>query len=524
MPDLFNKSKQTLLRRVFNRRMRSLERMMRDPWAAQESTFRYLMRQVAATEFGRDHGLSPQTTLAEFRRRVPPHSYEDYEKYIERMLAGERSILWPGRVKYFSISSGTTAERGNKYVPFTNQLWLVNRSGGRDTLFFHCRRRNGDLGLFSGKMLLLGGTTDLTPVSTGIYSGDLSALTSRRLPPFYKQYYLPGDKIASISDWEVKIEHIARVVQGHDLKMISGIPSWLLVLIERIRHEYGDPHARLVDIFPDLRLVITGGVNVRPYLDIFHETIGEDVDYQEVYPSSEAFIGVQDESPEEGLLLMSDYGVFYEFVPAARIFEDDPPRLTVAEVETGVNYAILLTTPGGLYSYILGDTVRFLSTYPHRLIVTGRTKHFLSAFGEHLIVEEAEAAIREASRRTDSKVKEFTAAPVLPDTHGTPPHHEWLIEFKKAPADLDEFARRLDEMLKELNDDYAAHRLSDSSLAGPTITVLRDNSFFDFMKVRGKLGGQNKVPRLKNDREYADLLHALQDQPADGNLAASPDS
>lgn len=515
MPDLLERSKLTILRRVYKRRMRRLERQLRDPWPAQESALKYLMARAAQTDFGRDHGITATISLDEYRRRVPPAPYERFEPYIERMLDGERSVLWPGKVRYFSLTSGTTAERGNKYIPFTNQIWQVNHNAGRDCLFFHCNRRGGDLSLFLGQMLFLGGTTDLSKVSTGIYSGDLSAITSRRLPPFYKQRYLPGDKIASISDWEEKIDRIAKVVQGKDVRMISGIPSWLLVLFERVREEYGDPKAKLTEIFPELRLLITGGVNIRPYLELFDEIIGENVDYEEVYPSSETFIAIQDQTPEDGLLLMCDYGVFYEFIPAERAFDDNPPRLTVAEVETGVNYAILITTPGGLYSYILGDTVRFVSTYPHRLTVTGRTKHYLSAFGEHLIVEEAETAIEEACKVTGAQVREFTAAPVFPDLPNQLPYHEWLVEFTEPPDDYDAFIRLIDEKLLELNDDYAAHRCGDASLAPPRLTVLREDSFFDFMKVRGKLGGQNKVPRLKNDRELADMLHALQDPATD---------
>ncbi|MBD3400544.1 MAG: hypothetical protein GF399_09450 [Candidatus Coatesbacteria bacterium] len=511
MPNAYDRGKLRILRRVYNRRMRRVEQMARDPWPYQEFAFRYLMLQATTTDFGRQHGLNPLISLQQYRRRVPPASYEFYEPYIELMLKGERSVLWPGKVRYFSLTSGTTAERGNKYIPFTNQLWRVNRKAGRDSLFFHCHRCGDDLSLFLGQMLFLGGTTSLSKVSTGIYSGDLSAILSKRIPPFYKPYYLPGDQIAKITDWEEKIDRIAKLVQGRDVRMISGIPSWMLVLFEKVRKEYGDPEAQLTEIFPELRLMITGGVNVKPYRPLFEEVVGPDVDFEEVYPASETFVAIQDAGPEDGLLLMCDYGVFYEFIPAARIEEEQPPRLTVAEVETGVNYAVLITSPGGLYSYLLGDTVRFVSLNPHRIIVTGRTKHFLSAFGEHLIVEEAEAAVDAACRVTGAVVKDFTAAPVYTDSTGELPYHEWLVEFVEQPDDLERFARALDDKLLELNDDYAAHRRGDASLGAPRITVLRPESFFDFMKVRGKLGGQNKVPRLKNDREFADLLHGLQE-------------
>ncbi len=507
---IFKKAQVSILRKAYDWRMRELEGVLADPWRHQEKCFRRLMGFASRTAFGREKGLTPNISLDEFRRRVPPTPYEGFEPYIERMLKGERSVLWPGLVRQFSLTSGTTAERGNKYIPFTDELWLSNKKVGRDSIFFHVKRRDGDFGLFDGKMLFLSGTTSLFREGPGVASGDLSALIVNRMPLFYRRYYLPGHRIGAIKDWEEKIDRIARLLQGTHLTMISGIPSWMLVIVDKIREFYGDPKATLKEMFPDFRLLICGGVNIKPYRNLLRRVIGEGVDLEETYPASEAFIAVQDSDIEDGMLLEVDMGVFYEFVPAGEIFTDDPPRLTLAEVKTGVNYAILLTTNGGLYSYILGDTVRFISINPHRLVVTGRIKHFLSAFGEHLIVEEAEEAIRTACEKTGAHVKDFTAAPVFAETTHELPFHEWFIEFDTPPDDPETFVRTLDERLKALNADYAAHRYDDASLLPPRITVMREGSFYDFMKARGKLGGQHKVPRLKNDREFAEMLHALQ--------------
>jgi len=502
--------KVSVLRRAYDRRMRELDGVLRDPWRCQERAFRDILWAASRTAFGTDRGLTPEMTLAEYRRRVPPAPYEAFDPYIGRMLSGERSVLWPGLVREFSLTSGTTAERGNKYIPFTQGLWLSNETAARDSLFFHVRRSGGDFGVFAGKMLFLGGTTTLNREGPGVSSGDLSAITIRRLPPFYRPYYLPGYAVGAVPDWEEKIDRIARMVRGVNLTLISGIPSWVLVLLEKIRENHGRPDAALRELYPNFRLLISGGVNVHPYLDLFRRTVGPEVDIAETYPASEAFIAVQDGAMGDGMLLETDSGVFYEFVPAGRIGEDNPPRLTLPEVKTGENYAIVLTTPGGLYGYILGDTVRFTGTDPPRLVVTGRTKHFLSAFGEHLIVEEAEEAVRTACERTGARVLDFTAAPVFPEKSGELPRHEWLIEFETPPADLSAFERALDERLAELNADYAVHRSDDASLLAPQVTVLRPGSFYAFMKARGKLGGQNKVPRLKNDREFAEMLHGLQ--------------
>jgi len=502
--------KVSILRRAYDRRMRELDEVLKDPWRFQEEALAGILAAASVTAFGRDRGLTADLTLAEFRRRVPPTPYEAYDSYIGRMLAGERSVLWPGLVREFSLTSGTTAARGNKYIPFTRGLWLSNSKAARDSLFFHVRRRGGDFGIFTGKMLFLGGTTTLNREGPGVYSGDLSALTIRRLPLLYRRYYLPGYRVGAIGDWEEKIGRIARMVRRVNLTFISGIPSWVLVLLDKIRADHGRPDATLKEIYPGFRLLVSGGVNVYPYMDLFRRTVGPEADFAETYPASEAFVAVQDGAMEDGMLLEVDGGIFYEFIPAERIEEDDPPRLALPEVQIGVNYAILLTTPGGLYSYILGDTVRFTSTDPPRLVVTGRTKHFLSAFGEHLIVEEAEEAVRTACGRTGARVLDFTAAPVFPEKSGELPRHEWLIEFETPPADLAAFGQVIDERLGELNADYAVHRRDDASLLPPRVTALRPGSFYAFMKARGKLGGQNKVPRLKNDRELADMLHELQ--------------
>ncbi len=499
-----------VIKRIYSIRMRQIEDRYRDPWQEQERTFRRLMMKGSRTAFGREHGLDKDISLEEYRRRVPPQPYEFFSPYIDRMVKGEPSVLCPGKVRYFSLSSGTTADHGNKYIPFTEGTWQNNRKASLDSLLFHVQRGKGDFGIFEGQMLFLGGTTNLFREMPGVYAGDLSAILTKRIPSFFKGYYLPGDKIAKVENWEKKIELIATQVQGRDVRMISGIPSWLLVLFEAIREKYGDPSATLREMFPEFRLLISGGVNVAPYEELFAKVGGGGMDFAENYPSSEAFIALQDAARGTGLLLMTDYGVFYEFIPADRLGEENPPRYTVAEVEAGVNYVIILTTPGGLYSYIIGDTVRFISTDPLRLVVTGRTKHFLSAFGEHLIIEEAERAIIAACRLTEAEVKEFHAAPIFPESTQELPYHEWLVEFITPPTDAGDFIREIDRSLCEQNDDYAAHRKGNSSLALPRLTVLREGSFYDFMKARGKLGGQNKVPRLKNDRLFADQLYEFQ--------------
>ncbi len=486
-------------------RLRQLEAAWRDPLAVQERTLRALTARARDTVWGRAHGFAEIRGIADYQRRVPVTSYLDLRLLVERAIGGERDVLWPGRPAQYCKTSGTTA--GDKYIPLTGEAFQGHRRGGLDTLLM-ALRRVGKAERLDGPMLFLGGSTQTEPLGRHAEVGDLSGLAARRIPRWLRGRYAPGPDIAAIPDWERRLAATARLVRHQDLRLISGMPSWMLVLFERIRALAEDPESTPRQLWPRLAVFVHGGVRMDPYRTVFESALGRYVHYLEVYPASEAFVGIQIGTADPGITLMLDYGIFYEFVPVGELGSSSPRRLTVADVRVGESYAILLTSPAGLWSYVLGDTVRFVSLDPPQLVITGRTRHFVNAFGENVIVEEVERAAAEACARTGAEMVEFTVAPVYPGGAGQPARHEWAVEFRTRPSSLAGFAWALDEALRALNTDYRTKRAGDIGMASPRVTPVASGTFHRWLQGRGQLGDQHKVPRASNQRDVLEAVLA----------------
>jgi hypothetical protein len=475
--------------------------------ASQERTLRAWVGRARDTVWGRQHGFADIRGIADYQRRVPVTSYPDLRLLVERAIGGELDVLWPGRPAQYCKTSGTTA--GDKHIPVTPEAFRGHRRGGLDTLLV-ALRRVGRAERLDGPMLFLGGSTQTEPLGCHAEVGDLSGLAALRIPGWLRPRYTPGLEVAAIPGWERRIAAIARLVRHQDIRLISGMPSWMLVLAERIRALGGDPAASLGRIWPRLAVFVHGGVRMDPYRSVFEAEIGRAIHYVEVYPASEGFVGIQLGSADPGLTLMLDYGVFYEFVPPDELGSPEPRRLTVADVRVGEPYAILLTTPAGLWSYVLGDTVRFVSLNPPQLVISGRTRHFVNAFGENVIVEEVERAAAEACARTGAELTEFTVAPVYPRRPGEAARHEWAVEFRTRPSSLAGFAWALDEALRALNADYRTKRAGDVGMVAPRVTPVAPGTFHRWLKTRGQLGDQHKVPRASNQREVLEAVLAAE--------------
>jgi len=489
------------------KRIEEIKRIYSSPLRLQENALRYILNKAKLTEFGKEYDFKSIKSIKAYQKRLPLFRYDDIKDRIEKAVMGRPNVLWPGRIWDFALTSGTAGK--NKHIPLSRELIASNRRAALDCLTFYLSESR-ETSLLEGKFLFLGGSTSVERLKSGTFAGDLSGLLTRHLPFFFRFMYEPDKKIALMSDWLKKIDKIAHKEVNIDIRGISGMPAWLLVFFNKLLEEASKRRNRSVgtvsEVWPGLSLLVHGGVNFKPFRERFRNIIGKDIYYLNTYPASEAFIAIQDKKDEEGLLLMLDYGIFYEFVPAEDIHSPNPPRLTIADVETGKNYAIILTTNSGLFSYIIGDTVRFTCLNPPRLVVTGRIENFLSAFGEHLIVEEAEAAVDYACKRTGSEVEQFTAAPFFPEDMKELPYHQWLIEFRKEPRNMREFTEYIDAWLRNMNADYDHHRGIGPGVYRPRVIPLKKGTFYNWMKSEGKIGGQHKVPRLKNDRSVADKL------------------
>jgi hypothetical protein len=488
------------------RRRPALERVWRHAATVQETTLLGMVAAARDTEFGRAHGFGRIRSVAEYQERVPVREYLDFRPLWERAIRGEADVTWPGRPRYWVKTSGTTA--GDKMIPVTPEALASHRKGGWDT-FLLAVEQAGAEHLLGGPMLFLGGSTRLKPFGDGCLVGDLSGLVVRRLPPGIRGRYSPGPALSSIADWETRIEAVAALVAGQDLRLLSGMPSWVLILFERVARARQAAGRRLRDLgqcWPNLKVFIHGGVSFDPYRSLFDEWMGRSIHRIEVYPASEGFVAVQTEAA--GLTLMLDYGIFCEFIPVEDLDSGRSRRHTVADVELGRQYAVALTSPAGLWSYLLGDTVRFTGRDPLRLQITGRTRHFVNAFGENVIVEEVERGLTEACRRTGAEVVEFTVAPRYPSHDEPRGGHDWLVEFRIPPRDHGEFARILDETLIALNADYRAKRAGGVGMVAPRVVELPAGVFYRWMRNAGKLGDQHKVPRVTNDRAVAEALLA----------------
>jgi len=486
-------------------RRRAWEGIWRRAAAHQEATLLRMAATARQTKFGQAHGFHTVRSIAAYQEHVPLRTYAEFAPLLTQAAGGEEDVTWPGRPRHWMKTSGTTA--GDKYIPVTPEAFASHRKGGWDA-FLLAVAHVGAAPLLDGSLLFLGGSTSLVPYGNGCLVGDLSGLVVHRLPPVIRSRYSPGQDVAAIRDWERRISVIASLAASQDIRLVSGMPSWTTILFERVvqaRRASGRSIRTLSECWPNLKVYIHGGVAFPPYLQIFEERIGHPLQRIEVYPASEGFVAVQTE-PCGGLTLMLDYGIFYEFVPVEDLGSDCPRRHTVADVELERPYAIALTTSAGLWSYLLGDTVRFTARDPLRLQITGRTRHFVNAFGENVIVEEVERALLRACQVTGTEAVEFTVAPRYPSRTEARGGHEWLVEFRKAPTQLAEFTRILDETLMELNHDYHTKREDAVGMLAPQVTALPPGTFYRWMYGIGKLGDQHKVPRVTNNRTVAEEL------------------
>ena len=469
--------------------------------AIQEEIRRDIVHTARHTAFGRDHDFSAIASYADFRRRVPIRDYEGFRPYADRIVAGEADVSWPGKPRYLAKTSGTTS--GVKYIPLTRES-LPNHFGSARNALFNYAAETGHRRWLDGKMIFLSGSPEMK-ATNGIPTGRLSGIVNHEVPAWLRTNQLPSYATNCIEDWETKLDAIVEETIDQDMRLISGIPPWVQMYYERLLARSGK--ATIKELFPNYEMFVYGGVNFEPYRETLERLVGERIPSVETYPASEGFIAFQDSQVADGLLLNAASGIFFEFVPAGDIFADHPQRLSLGEVKMGVNYAIILSSPAGLWAYNLGDTVEFVSLDPFRIRVTGRIKHFISAFGEHVIGKEVEAALRATADRYHAAVTEFTVAPQVNPASGLP-YHEWLIEFSRPPADPAGFARDLDAAMVTENLYY--RDLIEGKILRPlVVTSLPADSFRNYMKQAGKLGGQNKVPRLANDRSIADALGAL---------------
>ena len=493
-----------LLDRAAGRRRRALEHVSREAIQVQEATLRAHVRTARNTEFGLAHGFASIRGVADYQTRVPLRDYLALRASWDAALAGASHVTWPGRPLLWVRTAGTTA--GDKTIPVTPEAYHAHRRGGWDALLMAAERVGGRA-LLGGSLLMLGGSTSLQPAPAGALVGDLSGVMARRLPPGLRSRYSPGPEIARIPDWETRLAAVAALVEGQDLRLVAGMPSWMLVMLEHVARRSAASGRRdgLAGLWPALGVFVHGGVSFAPYRGMFEAQLGRRLEYVEVYSASEAFVAVQTER-SGGLTLMLDYGVFYEFVPVEDLGLSRPRRHTVADVELDRPYAVVLTTPAGLWSYVLGDTVRFTARDPLRLVITGRTRHFVNAFGENVIVEEVEQALLAACRATGADVAEFTVAPRFPERDEARGGHDWLVEFRAGPVDREAFVGALDAALQRLNSDYCTKRAGDLGMQAPRLLALPPGAFHRWMQAAGKLGDQHKIPRVTNSRILADAL------------------
>lgn len=464
---------------------------------------RRLTHKAEATEWGREHGFASVRTYEDFASSGAINTYEDLKHAIDRMRQGETNVLWPGLVRWYAKSSGTTNDK-SKFIPVSRDgLKDTHYAGGRDAVVWYLRN-NPQSRIFDGKALILGGSHAPNYNRKNSLVGDLSAILIENINPLVNLVRVPGKEIALLSDFEVKRDKIAREAIGQNVTNLSGVPSWMLSVMNRVLEITGKDH--LTEVWPNLEVFFHGGVAFTPYREQYRQLIPSDkMHYMETYNASEGFFGLQDDPTDPAMSLMLDYGVFYEFIPMDEIESPTPKVVPLWGVETGKNYAMVISTSSGLWRYMIGDTVRFTSRDPYKFVITGRTKFFINAFGEELIVDNAEVGLAEACRRTGAQVLEYTAAPVFMDGAGKC-RHQWLVEFAKAPADTAEFARILDETLQQVNSDYEAKRYKDITLQPLELLVARKGLFHDWLASKGKLGGQHKIPRLSNNRVHIEEM------------------
>lgn len=460
----------------------------------QEKILKELLKTVKQTEFGKEHSLADAQTYEEFRQAVPIRDYEQFKDYINRVKEGKHNVLWKGRPIYFAKTSGTTS--GVKYIPISKDSISNHINTARNALLCYIAE-SGNTRFTGGKMIFLSGSPELERIGD-VPTGRLSGIVNHHVPSYLRKNQLPSYETNCIEDWETKLDKIVEETINQDMSLISGIPPWMQMYYDRIIAKTGK---KIKEVFPNLSVIVHGGVNFEPYKAKIFESLGGPVASIETFPASEGFMAFQDSQDAEGLLLNTDSGIYFEFVPAHEIFNENPTRLSLKDVKVGENYALIINNNAGLWGYNIGDTVRFVSTNPYRIVVTGRIKHFISAFGEHVIGEEVEYSLMKAAEEENIHITEFTVAPVI----GEKSYHEWFIEFENKPSDLQMFANKINENLRKKNI-YYDDLISGNILSPLDIRPVRKNGFIDYMKSIGKLGGQNKVPRLSNDRKLAEGL------------------
>ncbi|MCF6168896.1 GH3 auxin-responsive promoter family protein [Lutibacter sp.] len=463
----------------------------------QQEVFKNLIKNAKGTVFGKDHNFSSIKSYKDFKKQVPIRDYEALKPYVEKVVAGEPNILWKGKPLYFAKTSGTTS--GAKYIPLTKESMPTHISAARNALLLYIAETK-KTSFVNGKMIFLQGSPELNE-QNGIKIGRLSGISAHYVPQYLIKNRLPSWETNCIEDWEAKVEAIVDETINENMTLISGIPSWVQMYFEKLIERTGK---KVGEIFPNFNLFVYGGVNFEPYRNKFEDLIGRKVDTIELYPASEGFIAFQDSQNEKGMMLLIDNGMFYEFIPSEEFFDENPTRISLADVKVGVNYVLILNTNAGLWGYNIGDTIEFVSLNPPRIRVTGRIKHFISAFGEHVIGKEVEQAINENTINTNIIITEFTVAPQITPENGLP-YHEWFIEFENKPKDLNDFTVKLDTSMQQQNS-YYLDLIEGKILQPLKITAIEKGGFNSYMKSVGKLGGQNKVPRLSNDRKIANEL------------------
>ncbi|WP_299393668.1 GH3 auxin-responsive promoter family protein [uncultured Gelidibacter sp.] len=478
---------------------KSVLKWANNPIETQHKVFENLIAVAKQTQFGKDHDFSSIKTHADFVSRVPVRDYEDLKPYVERVVAGEHDILWKGKPIYFAKTSGTTS--GAKYIPITKESMPTHIEAARNAILMYIAE-TGNADFVDGKMIFLQGSPVLNE-KNGVQLGRLSGIVAHFVPKYLQKNRMPSWETNCIEDWETKVEAIVTETLPENMTVISGIPSWVQMYFEKINQRTGK---KVGDVFKNFNLFIFGGVNYEPYRAKFESLIGRKVDSIELYPASEGFFAYQDQQKEKGMLLQLNSGIFYEFIKADEFFDENPKRITIKDVQLHTNYVMIISSTAGLWAYNIGDTVQFTSLKPYRVIVSGRIKHFISAFGEHVIGKEVEQALKEAVAGTTVQVSEFTVAPEINPKSGLP-YHEWFIEFENQPENLDQLAEKIESSLQAQNS-YYVDLIVGKVLQPLKITVVKKNGFQDYMKSIGKLGGQNKIPRLSNDRKIADALIA----------------
>lgn len=481
-----------------------LEKIRTSPIELQHKMLMNNLRTASKTDYGKKFGFDEINSYPEFQWRVPVVSYEEFQHEIERARRGEENVFWPGRISWFAKSSGTTNAK-SKFIPITKESLEENHYAGGKMMFANYLEKHPDTKIFKRKNLRIGGSADIYQEYETKF-GDLSAIMIENLPFWTDFMNTPNREISLMSDWEVKLDAIAEAVIRENVGCLTGVPSWMLVLLNYCLQK--TRKTDLHQIWPELEVFFHGGISFTPYKENYDTIAGRPMRYYEIYNASEGFFAIQDQEHKKDLLLLLDTGIFYEFIPMDGNSLEQRRAVPLEEVNLGKNYAVVISTNGGLWRYMIGDTVRFVSLNPYRVVVSGRTKHYINAFGEELIIENAEEALKTASEATNAKITEYSGAPVF--MHGNEKGaHEWMIEFDQEPNDIQKFTEVFDRKLQQINSDYEAKRYNNMTLNPPVIHMARKNLFYDWMKERGKLGGQNKVPRLANTREYMDPLLEL---------------